>query len=135
VAYRVEGGAVWAAPSTPVPDAQLFLTGGDQTVRGYKLRSIGVPAANGGTAAGKLLAAGSIEWQRPWASGTASGNWETTLFLDGGAVADRASQLKPHWGIGAGVRYLTPVGPLQADLAWGVTTRKLRLHVSVGFEF
>jgi translocation and assembly module TamA len=50
-------------------------------------------------------------------------------------VADRASQLKPHWGIGAGVRYLTPVGPLQADLAWGVTTRKLRLHVSVGFEF
>lgn len=135
VAYRLEGGAVWAAPSTPVPDAQLFLTGGDQTVRGYKLRSIGVPTASGGTAAGKLLAAGSIEWQRPWASGTAPGNWETTLFIDGGAVADRLSQLKAHWGIGAGVRYLTPVGPLQADLAWGVTTRKLRLHVSVGFEF
>jgi len=135
VAYRLEGGAVWAAPSTPVPDAQLFLTGGDQTVRGYKLRSIGVPTTSGGTTAGKLLAAGSIEWQRPWASDTSPGNWETTLFIDGGAVADRASQLKPHWGIGAGVRYLTPVGPLQADLAWGVTTRKLRLHVSVGFEF
>lgn len=136
LAYRLEGGAVWAAPATPVPDAQLFLTGGDQTVRGYKLRSIGVQSADGSTVAGRLLAAGSIEWQRPWAAANGQPSpWESTLFIDGGAVADRVSQLKPHWGIGAGVRYHTPVGPLQADLAWGVTTRKLRLHVSVGFEF
>lgn len=135
IAYRLEGGAVWAAPATPVPDAQLFLTGGDQTVRGYKLRSIGVTAADGTTAAGRLLATGSIEWQRPWATDGQPSPWETTLFIDGGAVADRAKDLKAQWGIGAGVRYHTPVGPLQADLAWGVQTRKLRLHVSVGFVF
>ena len=135
IAYRVEGGAVWAAPATPVPDAQLFLTGGDQTVRGYKLRGIGVTAADGSVSAGRLLATGSIEWQRPWATDGQPSPWETTLFIDGGAVADRAKDLKARWGIGAGVRYNTPVGPLQADLAWGVQTRRLRLHISVGFVF
>ncbi len=135
VAYRLEGGAVWAAPSTPVPDAQLFLTGGDQTVRGYRLRSIGVTGADGSVSAGRLLAAGSIEWQHPWSSAGVPGPWESTLFIDGGAVADRAKDLKMQWGIGTGVRYNTPVGPLQADLAWGLHTRRLRLHVSVGFVF
>jgi translocation and assembly module TamA len=57
------------------------------------------------------------------------------VFIDGGAVADRMKDLKGRWGIGAGVRYNTPVGPLQADLAWGVHTRKVRLHISVGFVF
>ncbi|MBY0465486.1 MAG: BamA/TamA family outer membrane protein, partial [Burkholderiales bacterium] len=135
IAYRVEGGAVWAAPGTPVPDAQLFLTGGDQTVRGYALRSIGVATADGSVSAGRLLATGSVEWQRPWASNGQTNPWESTLFIDGGAVADRAKDLKARWGVGAGVRYNTPVGPLQADLAWGVHTRRLRLHVSVGFVF
>lgn len=135
IAYRLEGGAVWAAADTPVPDAQLFLTGGDQTVRGYRLRSIGVAGADGSVSAGRLLANGSIEWQRPWATHGAPSPWETTVFIDGGAVADRMKDLKARWGIGAGVRYNTPVGPLQADLAWGVHTRKLRLHISVGFVF
>lgn len=135
IAYRVEGGAVWAAPATPVPDAQLFLTGGDQTVRGYPLRSIGVTAADGSVSAGRLLATGSIEWQRPWLTDGQPSPWESTLFIDGGAVADRAKDLKARWGIGAGVRYNTPVGPLQADLAWGVQTRRLRLHISVGVVF
>lgn len=135
IAYRVEGGAVWAAHRTPVPDAQLFLTGGDQAVRGYPLRSIGVTAADGSVSAGRLLATGSIEWQRPWSTNGPPSPWESALFIDGGAVADRAKDLKARWGVGAGVRYNTPVGPLQADLAWGVHTRKLRLHVSVGFVF
>jgi translocation and assembly module TamA len=135
IAYRLEGGAVWAAADTPVPDAQLFLTGGDQTVRGYRLRSIGVTGADGSVSAGRFLATGSIEWQRPWSTNGAPSPWETTVFIDGGAVADRMKDLKGRWGIGAGVRYNTPVGPLQADLAWGMHTRKVRLHISVGFVF
>jgi translocation and assembly module TamA len=33
----------WRATTAPIPDTQLFITGGDNTVRGYGLRDIGVP--------------------------------------------------------------------------------------------
>jgi len=135
LAVRLEGGAVAAKLSTPVPDSQLFLTGGDQTVRGYALRDIGVPQANGTVAAGRLLTVGSLEWQRPiWANGART-VWESTVFVDAGSVANQASDLRAKVGIGAGVRYLSPVGPLQMDVAYGVDTRRLRLHLSVGFAF
>ena len=57
------------------------------------------------------------------------------MFIDAGAVADKPSELKAKVGIGAGVRYRSPVGPLQLDLAYGLDTRNLRLHLSVGFTF
>ncbi len=135
VALRVEGGAVWSRDQSPVPATQRFLAGGDNSVRGYSLREIGVPQQGGGVEAGRLLAVTSLEWQRPlWLAGQRS-NWETAVFIDAGAVADRASELDPKVGVGAGVRYRSPVGPLQADLAYGLETRRWRFHLSVGFTF
>jgi translocation and assembly module TamA len=134
---RLEGGALLAASSTPVPDSQQFLTGGDHSVRGYGLRSLGVRRPDGSVTAGRWLAVGSVEWQQPWASGPQGERspWETVLFVDGGGVADRAAQLRPHWGIGGGLRYLTPAGPLQVDLAYGLDRKRWRLHFAVGFAF
>lgn len=136
IAWRAEGGAIVAKDSARVPEAMRFLTGGDQSVRGYALRSIGVTASDGTVTAGRWMANGSLEWQRPWpqADGSLS-PWESTVFADVGAVADRVSALQAHWGVGAGVRYRTPVGPLQADLAYGLKTRQFRLHLSAGFVF
>jgi len=135
LSVRLEGGAVVAKTSTPVPDSQLFLTGGDQTVRGYALRDIGVPDASGTTNPGRLLTVGSLEWQRPiWSHGVRTA-WESTVFVDAGSVANQVSDLHAKVGVGAGVRYISPVGPLQVDLAYGVATRRLRLHLSVGFSF
>ncbi|RYF40835.1 MAG: hypothetical protein EOO25_11535, partial [Comamonadaceae bacterium] len=34
-----------------------------------------------------------------------------------------------------GVRWKSPIGPLQIDLAYGVKVQALRLHVNVGFTF
>lgn len=135
VALRVEGGAVWSRDQSPVPATQRFLAGGDNSVRGYSLREIGVPQAGGGVEAGRLLAVTSLEWQRPLWLNDQRSNWETALFIDAGAVADRASELDPKVGLGAGVRYRSPVGPLQADLAYGLETRRWRFHLSVGFTF
>lgn len=135
LALRVEGGAVWSQDGTPVPATQRFLTGGDNTVRGYSLREIGVPLANGGVEAGRFMAVTSLEWQRPlWLDGKRS-DWETALFIDAGAVANHARDLSPKVGVGAGVRYRSPVGPLQADLAYGLDARRWRFHLSVGFTF
>jgi translocation and assembly module TamA len=135
VALRAEGGMVLARPGAELPSTQLFLTGGDTSVRGYAFRSIGNELPNGEIAAGRYLAAGSVEWQRPIVVNDKLTEWESTVFLDAGAVADKASALRAKVGVGAGVRWKSPVGPLQIDVAYGVAVKELRLHLSVGFTF
>lgn len=135
IAVRAEGGAVLARNGVEIPSTQLFVTGGDSSVRGYALRTIGTELANGVVAAGRYLAVGSVEWQRPIVVNDKLTDWESTLFLDGGAVADKPSDLRPKFGVGAGVRWRSPVGPLQIDVAYGLATQEVRLHLSVGFTF
>lgn len=132
---RLEGGALWAQKSAPIPETQLFLTGGDTTVRGYALRDIGIPQADGGVSPGRYMTVASLEWQRPLLRNGIRSPWEHVLFVDVGAVADNMPDLTPHWGMGTGVRYNSPVGPLQLDLAWGQQSREWRLHLNVGFSF
>ncbi len=131
---RAEAGAVLSAARTRVPSTQLFRTGGDTSVRGYGFRDIGVQRPGAPPAAGRYLVAGSVEWQRPLRRGGGSA-WEHTLFADAGLVADRGGSGRPSVGVGTGLRFASPVGPLQADLAYGLRTRRLRLHLSVGVTF
>lgn len=135
LALRLQGGAVWAKDDAPIPDTQLFVTGGDTTVRGYGLRDIGIPQADGGVSPGRYLAVSSLEWQRPIVRDGVRTPWESVVFVDVGAVANQPGDLRARVGVGAGVRYNSPVGPLQADLAYGVTPKSLRLHLTVGFTF
>ncbi|MHB1249682.1 MAG: autotransporter assembly complex protein TamA [Polaromonas sp.] len=135
IAMRAEAGAVLAKGTARIPGTQLFRTGGDSTVRGYGLRDIGIPLANGVTGPGHYLAVGSIEWQRPILRDSRPSEWENTLFLDAGAVAEKPQDLRFSVGVGTGVRWRSPVGPLQIDLAYGVKVKRVRLHVSVGFVF
>jgi translocation and assembly module TamA len=135
LALRVEGGAVVARESAPIPDTQLFVTGGDNTVRGYGLRDIGVPRADGSIGPGRYKGVVSLEWQRPIFNADQRSNWENVVFIDGGAIANKAGDLKPVWGVGTGIRYNSPVGPLQLDLAYGLETRRFRIHLNVGFTF
>ena len=135
VALRAEAGAVLARDGAHVPVTQLFLTGGDTTVRGYGYRSIGARTDNGQLYGGRYMAVGSVEWQRPIVYKGSMTDWESTLFVDAGAVADRAGDLDPLVGVGAGVRWRSPVCPLQADLAYGVKTKEVRLHLRLGFSF
>ena len=132
---RVEGGAVLARPSAQLPATQLFRTGGDTTVRGYGFRDIGVKLANGDVGPGRYMAVGSVEWQQPIRRGGVDSDYDSLLFIDAGAVANKVSDLRAVVGIGTGVRWRSPIGPVQAAIAYGVQPRKLRLHFSVGFQF
>ena len=138
VAMRAEAGAVLAKDTARIPATELFRTGGDTSVRGYGLREIGVPLANkpGVVRPGHYLGVASVEWQRPVrGSNGLLTEWENTFFIDAGGVADKLKDVRPSVGVGTGVRWKSPIGPLQIDLAYGIGARQFRLHTSVGFVF
>ncbi len=132
---RAEGGFVLSQASTRVPSTQLFRTGGDTSVRGYGYRDIGAERPGAPVSAGRYLAVGSIEWQRPLRGGSEASPWEQALFVDTGLVTDRDSVRRVSVGVGTGLRYASPVGPLRVDLAYGLRPHRLRLHLSVGVTF
>jgi translocation and assembly module TamA len=132
---RTEAGAVFAKDDAKLPATQLFRTGGDTTVRGYRYLDIGVPLEGGFVGPGRYLAVASIEWQRPIFRRGLPTEFESTVFVDTGAVADKIGDLRPKVGVGAGVRWRSPVGPVEAAIAYGVDPRKFRLHFTAGFVF
>lgn len=135
LAMRASAGAVIAKDSASLPSTQLFLAGGDNSVRGYGLNDIGVTLADGSITAGRYLSTGSVEWQRPVRINGRLSDWESTVFIDAGAVANKPSELEAKVGVGVGARWNSPVGPLQLDLAYGVDARRFRLHMNLGFTF
>ncbi len=132
---RIEGGVVLAKDSAQIPSTLMFLTGGDTTVRGYSYRQIGTVRSDGTIVAGRYLAVASVEWQRPVVYAGKLTDFESVTFVDAGAVADKPGLLKAKVGLGAGVRWRSPVGPVQADVAYGVDIKKFRLHLRLGFTF
>ncbi len=126
---RVEAGMVAAASRDGIPSDFLFRTGGDQSVRGYAYQSLGLKQ---GTAVvgGRYLGVASAEyvhWVMP--------KWGAALFFDAGNAVDEVKEFKAVQGYGAGVRWKSPVGPLNFDIAYGRDVEQLRLHFSVGFTF
>lgn len=126
---RGELGHVLADRGVGVPDTLLFRAGGDESVRGYGYRTLGVES-DGVTLGGRALVTGSVEVARPVWSRFPS-LWGA-LFADVGDAAEDFQALKPRLGYGAGVRWRSPVGPLRLDAAYGHDIHEFRLHFSVG---
>jgi translocation and assembly module TamA len=135
IQLRAEAGAVLAQDQAQIPSTLMFLTGGDTTVRGYGYREIGTVRSDGQVVAGRYLGVASVEWQRPFVYNGKITDWESAVFVDAGSVADQIGDLKMKVGVGVGARWRSPVGPVQADVAYGVDTRKFRLHLRFGFSF
>lgn len=126
---RGEFGAVAAKDKLGVPSTFLFRAGGDQSVRGYGYRELGV-REDGAIVGGKYLATASAEYQyyfRP--------PWGVAVFYDVGNAADKLGDLQPKSGFGVGARWRSPVGPINVDVAYGHAVKKARLHFSLGFTF
>lgn len=130
---RIELGQVIKRDGVGVPDALGFRAGGDDSVRGYAYRSLAPLDANGAITSGNMLLTTSIELARPILASRPE-LWGA-VFIDAGRAANQWSSFKPAVGVGVGVRYRSPIGPLRADLAWGDEVQKLRLHLSVGVAF
>ena len=126
---RGETGAVASREKLGVPSTFLFRAGGDQSVRGYGYRELGVREGDA-IVGGKYMITASAEyqyWFRP--------PWGVAFFYDAGNAADKFGDLTPKSGYGVGARWRSPVGPINVDLAYGHAVKKARLHFSLGFTF
>jgi translocation and assembly module TamA len=129
ILLRGQLGRVLAESREGIPSTFLFRTGGDQTVRGYAFESLGVPQGNA-TVGGRRVAVASAEYTHWFGE-----NWGLAGFVDAGNAWDGDSELEAVLGVGAGVRFRTPIGPIRADVAYGEQTGTFRLHFSVGYSF
>ena len=129
---RVEVGQVILRGNQVVPESLQFRAGGDDSVRGYAYRSLG-PIVDGAVGSGNVLYTLSGEVARPISASLPS-VWGAT-FIDLGNAGNAFAHLKPALGVGIGVRWRSPVGPLRLDWAYGRETRKSRIHFSVGIAF
>ncbi len=129
---RLEIGNVFLRPNMVVPESQKWRAGGDDSVRGYSFRSLG-PLEGSAVASGTSLATASVELSRPILASMPA-LWGV-VFVDAGNAANSFSELTPALGLGVGLHWRSPVGPLRLDWAWGRETRKARLHFSVGIAF
>ncbi|MFN3618214.1 MAG: autotransporter assembly complex protein TamA, partial [Aquabacterium sp.] len=128
---RAELGHVWAADQVSVPDTLLFRAGGDESVRGYAFRSLGVPV-DGAVIGGRSLYTASVELAHPLPRLPKS--FLGAVFVDVGDVANRFGDLNANTGYGLGLRWRSPVGALRLDMAYGSQVQSWRLHFSVGIS-
>ena len=132
VLSRAQFGKTFTKQFDELPPRIRFVTGGDQTVRGYGYESLGPLDQNGDVVGGDIVLAGSFELEyRPLSKiGFAA-------FVDAGNALDSFSDLSLELGTGIGLRWVTPVGYVRLDLAQPLTEsdRGLRLHFTIGPDF
>ena len=126
---RVELGHVFRKSGVSAPDSQLFRAGGDDSVRGYAYRSLG-PVVDGAVASGGSLFTASAELARPISATLPA--LLGAVFIDAGRAGTSFRDLTPAIGLGLGLRWRSPVGPLRLDWAWAEELRRMRLHFSIG---
>lgn len=126
---RGEAGFVGARERRGIPQAFLFRTGGDQSVRGYAFQTLGVREGDA-VVGGRYLAVASaelVQWITP--------KYGVAVFYDAGNASDVLHEFRFAQGYGVGARWKSPVGPLAADFAYGKDERKTRFHFSLGVTF
>ncbi|MES2205778.1 MAG: autotransporter assembly complex family protein [Pseudomonadota bacterium] len=123
------GGVLSRREDTHVPASLLFRAGGTDSVRGYSYQSIG-NKQNGTVYPVKYLLTGGTEYQH-WLSA----DWGGAVFYDVGLATNRWQDKTLYHGVGTGVRWRSPVGPVNVDLAYALKDRKFRPHISLGVAF
>ena len=105
-------------------------------MRGYPFQSIGPHTPGGYPAGGDGLLEASLELRQRFGT-----NWGAVAFADAGAVSENGipgtGQLAV--GVGLGLRYYTPIGPVRVDVATPLSPRDgdspVQLYIGIGQAF
>jgi translocation and assembly module TamA len=111
-----------------LPATLRFFAGGDKSVRGYRYRSLGPLDAEGNVIGGEAAVEGSGEIEyRIYKS------WGVAAFYDAGNAFMPGEGLTLEQGVGAGLRWISPVGLISVDGAYAIgTANMVRLHIGIG---
>jgi len=130
---RGEAGHTFTDELLNLPPSLRYYAGGDRSVRGYGWHEIGprVQTGNGDffTGAANVVAA-SIEYERYF-----SGPWGAAVFVDSGSAFDGRTP-DMHTGVGVGLRWRSPVGPVRVDIARGLKSpdSPFTIHLNIGAD-
>ncbi len=122
-----------------VPIYERFYAGGGNTIRGYKERNVSPRDPNtNDPIGGNVRFLGTAEATVPLFEDLIKG----AVFTDTGNVWKEFDNIdfKLKYGVGAGVRVKTPLGPVKLDYAWPLTdnyedTKKGRFYFSMSHGF
>ena len=131
-------------PIEDLPASERFFAGGDTTIRGFALDSVGAQNTisptgfpRGGNAV--IVMNGELRvavWR----------DFGAAVFVDGGNVFDRVTEFdwgELRGGTGFGIRYRSPIGPIRVDVGFKMDRRVIgtgleprrALHFSIGQAF
>jgi translocation and assembly module TamA len=137
-AVRGLAGIAQGAGEFGLPPDQRFYGGGSGTIRGYRYQTVGPQfPVSGNPIGGTAIIAGSVEFRQRFGK-----NFGAAVFVDGGQVS---ASLKPlpdvfRIGVGAGIRYYTPIGPIRLDVAVptrsnGLDSDNFEVYIGLGQAF
>ena len=131
---RGEAGHTFTDELLALPPSLRYYAGGDRSVRGYGWREIGPRIRNsvGDTYAlgAQNVVTASIEYERYF-----KGPWGAAVFVDSGSAFD-GKKPDMHTGVGIGLRWRSPVGPVRIDIARGLKSpdSPFTLHLNIGAD-
>lgn len=105
-----------------IPSNVRFFAGGAGSVRGFANNRLGPLDTSGNPIGGNSLIEGSLEVRFPVVRG-----WGGAVFVDFGNVFDSALSYRLadlRYTGGAGIWYVTPIGPLRMDVAFVIDRRE-----------
>ncbi len=113
-----------------LPPSVRFFAGGDQSIRGYDLDTLGPTDVDGNVIGGTSLLVASIEYER-----RLRGNFHGAVFVDAGN-AFNDTDLDVEVGAGLGIIWRSPVGPIRLYAGYPVSADdgSVRLHLQLGAD-
>ena len=127
---RVQFGGSATNGYKQVPPSLRFFAGGDQSVRGYAYQSLSPKNSEGDRIGGRYMLTGSLEYQYQFAE-----KWRWATFVDQGNAFNNLELPSLKTGVGVGIRYISPIGPIRLDLAHALDDDGgIQLHFSMGPE-
>lgn len=116
-----------------VPIYERFYLGGADSIRGYAYRDVGPKDDRGEPVGGEIRLQANIEHIFPLVKDV-----KGAVFYDVGNVwssRDDVDLGDLFSGVGAGIRLVTPMGPLRFDYGYGIDISKGRIHLTMGWPF
>jgi len=112
-----------------LPFSVRYFAGGDSSVRGYDYKTLGPQDSAGNVTGGSDILVGSVEFDQ-----RVFGNWSVAAFVDMGNAFDSFKDLSLKTGVGAGIRWYSPLGPIRLDVGVPLDDApdSFRIHITLG---